>query len=917
MLTIGQLTFSSPWVLAAFVAIPLIWWLLKITPPAPLRVAFPAVRLLFGLRTPEQTPAHMPWWLMLLRLVLAALAILALAHPLLNPGARLLDSGPLIIAVDDDWSAAARWKAREDTLTELVAEAERRNRAVMLVTTAQADDSVRQTTPSFLNVADARRQIQALKPKPWPADRRNAAAVLDRLNLGERAEVVWLSNGVAGDEEAFARALARYGPVRVLADSALELPIYLAAPKTDGPYLNLRVVRATKAGERQMWVRATGEDGQLIARERLRLVRGSATADVELNVPSEARNKIVRLDVEDERSAAATFLLDERWRRRPVGLVSGDAVESAQPLLSSLFYLERALDPFAEIRTGSLRELLDQDLAVLMVSDIGQIIGPERDKLVKWLDRGGVLVRFAGAKLALNVDDLAPVRLRGGGRTIGGAMAWARPAQLAPFGETSPFYGLSTPEDVRVQRQVLAEPSLDLADKVWARLVDGTPLVTSEVRGRGRLVLFHVTANPDWSNLPLSGLFVEMLRRIVSLSHGISTHGGNATLPPLAALDGFGKLGGPPPTAQSIKLADIATTRVSPAHPPGFYGPPDARRAVNLAPSISGFAAIESLPSGVERATYGRTQEVDLKPWLLLSALLLALIDIVASLWLRGSLATRRLGRAVIGAILLLSLAHPAVAQQATPPARTAVGPDKFALESSLETRLAFISIGVPEIDNMTRAGLVGLGDILTKRTAVEPAAPVAIDIERDEIAFFPLVYWVVDERQTALSKQAAAKIDQFLKTGGILVLDTRDQGTSTPILGGSGGSPAMNRLRQLLRLLDLPPLAVVPEDHVLARSFYLMSEFPGRWAGGKVWAERHGGGVNDGVSSIVIGSNDWTAAWAIGEDGRPLAPTVPGGERQREMAYRFGVNLVMYALTGNYKADQVHIPSILERLGQ
>jgi hypothetical protein len=108
-----------------------------------------------------------------------------------------------------------------------------------------------------------------------------------------------------------------------------------------------------------------------------------------------------------------------------------------------------------------------------------------------------------------------------------------------------------------------------------------------------------------------------------------------------------------------------------------------------------------------------------------------------------------------------------------------------------------------------------------------------------------------------------------------------------------------------------------VPADHILTKAFYLTQEFPGRFAGGRVWVERHGRGSNDGVSPIIIGGNDWAAAWAIDPEGRAVHAVVPGGQRQREMAYRFGVNLVMYALTGNYKADLVHVPALLERAGQ
>jgi hypothetical protein len=74
--------------------------------------------------------------------------------------------------------------------------------------------------------------------------------------------------------------------------------------------------------------------------------------------------------------------------------------------------------------------------------------------------------------------------------------------------------------------------------------------------------------------------------------------------------------------------------------------------------------------------------------------------------------------------------------------------------------------------------------------------------------------------------------------------------------------------------------------------------------------------GRADGVSSIIIGSNDYAAAWAVDENGQAALPGVPGGDSQREFAWRTGVNIVMYALTGNYKADQVHVPALLERLG-
>ena len=102
-----------------------------------------------------------------------------------------------------------------------------------------------------------------------------------------------------------------------------------------------------------------------------------------------------------------------------------------------------------------------------------------------------------------------------------------------------------------------------------------------------------------------------------------------------------------------------------------------------------------------------------------------------------------------------------------------------------------------------------------------------------------------------------------------------------------------------------------------MTKAFYLMQDFPGRYDGGTLWIDTEGTLANDGVARVVIGANDWAAAWALDRNGRPYFAAVPGGERQREMAFRFGINLVLYSLTGNYKADQVHVPFILERLGQ
>jgi hypothetical protein len=911
MLALGSFAFAAPWLLVALAALPVIWWLLRVTPPAPRRIAFPAIRLLLGLRPREETPARTPWWLILLRTVLAALVIIALAHPLLNPRAHLSGSGPLVLVIDDGWAAARDWTQRQQTAAELLAESEREGRAVILLTTAPlvSDEPPPPLTP--VRAADARAAVQSLQPKPWPGDRKAALARLKALPVQPATGSIWIADGVEdGGVAALAAYLADQGTLRYIAADPGDAPRLLAPGDGSKPGTgeltarDLAVVVETlpAPGPRPVTVRASAEDGALLAREAATIEPGESRALVRLPMPAELRNRMSRIEIEGDQSAGGVLLTDERWRRRPVGIAAA-ASAGSQPLLSENYYLERALGPFTEIRRGSATDLLKRELAVLVFADSGPDSPQEEQAIEKWLEAGGMILRFAGPRLVDQQDNLLPVRLRRGGRTIGGALSWEKPARLAGFAADSPFAGLAVPSDVTVSRQVLAEPDLDLAGKTWARLADGTPLVTAEKRGKGWIVLVHTTANAEWSNLSLSGLFVEMLRRIIGMSEGIS-EAGEAALPPLEILDGFGRLQRAPAAARPIAGSEIATAASSPRHPPGFYGTADMRRALNLSTGIGALKPIAELPAGVAHENFATSPETDLRPSLLVAAVLLALIDLLIAYGLRGLL--RRRPAQIAAGLLLAALFAPGAAR----------ADDNFVIRATSDLRLAYIQSGNSSVDAVSRAGLEGLTAMLNRRTAAETAEPLAVDIESDDLIFFPLLYWPVTAEQRPPSAAAAERINRYLETGGTILFDTRDAGEQTPGAYGSAGfSEAM--LRRLAQGIKIPPLVPVPPDHVLTKSFYLMHEFPGRWNSGQVWIEPVEDRVNDGVAGVIIGGNDWAGAWAIDAQGRPAYAVVPGGEPQREQAFRFGINLVMYVLTGNYKSDQVHVPAILERLGQ
>ncbi|MEK9968517.1 MAG: DUF4159 domain-containing protein, partial [Ferrovibrio sp.] len=840
----------------------------------------------------------------------------------LTPHAASRSGQALELVLDDGGTAAPRWRETLARADELLENAERDGRPAVLITTAAPASGNAMQPSQMMPAADLRPLVAGLQPKSWRSDRAALVQSLLQVRLPESADVVWISDGLRESESGeatytLAEYLQRLGPLSVIsAPGDTTLALLPPASTAQGDTVILRR-SANVSAEQDLTLRAVTDQGRVLSRETMHFAARAETATLKLDLPSELRNQLARLEIEEQPSAGTVQLLDDRWRRRPVGLVTGGAVETRQPLLGDLFYLERALGPYAELRSAPVAELLQRDIAVVVLADVAHVVASETRQLEQWIERGGVLLRFAGPRMAEATDGLLPVRLRQGSRQLGGALSWSQPQRLGATPETSPFYGLGGSDEVTVSRQVLAEPEAQLGDKTWLRLEDGTPLVTATQRGKGWLILVHTTANTLWSDLALSGFYVDMLRKVIDLSQGVAGTGETADtpLPPLGVLDGFGRAVEPGPAVQPIPPRALASTIPGPRHPPGWYGRLDSRQALNAANADTKLLPVTNWPAGVTQLRLDAVNsEMHLLPWLLGAALLLFLADWLIGLGLRGLLpplrrtATAAIAIGILGGAMLA--AGPSEAQSRR---STVSAADEFALRASLDLRLAYVVTGQADVDQMSRAGLYGLTEVLYRRTSIEAAEPLGVNLEADEISLVPFLYWPIIPQQQPLSDAALRRIDQFMKTGGMILFDTRDQAMG---LSGTAASPNTDKLRQLLARLDIPPLMPVPDDHVLTKAFYLMQDFPGRYTGGTLWVERNPGGDKDGVTSIVIGSHDFAAAWAIDSNGRPLAVTVPNLPRQREFAYRFGVNLMMYTLTGNYKADQVHVPALLERLG-
>ncbi|KAA3451962.1 RNA-binding protein [Mesorhizobium sp. SARCC-RB16n] len=935
------LSFGAPMVLWGLLALPVIWWLLRLTPPKPQTEIFPPLKILALVLRREETPQRSPWWLTLLRLLMAALVVAALAEPVFNPREKLPAEGAaLALVIDNDWASAADWNKRVATAERLINDAGSNGVPVVIAFTAEKPNA--EIGP--FDAAAALDRLRAAKPRPIPTDRpavyARVAGVLESL---PGTSVAVLADGLAarGDEAAFNTLLSKNAArvVWAVADRLSLTGLTSADNQVDG--FALTAIRAPgDPAPAQVTAGAFDDKGRRIADATLTFAPGEATATGTMAVPFELRNDFASIALDGERHAGAVRVLDESSKRRRVGLLSQAEADQAQPLLSPLYYIRRALQPFADLvepssadLANAIPQILDQKPAMIVMADIGTIPAQVRQRLVDWVDNGGTLVRFAGSRLAAagNDDDLLPVRLRTGERSLGGALSWTSPQPVTEFPKAGPFADLAPPTEVTVTRQVLAEPTPDIVERTWAALADGTPLVTGLKKGKGTLVLFHVTPEATWSNLPISGSFVEMLRRIVQLSRNQGAAIANAeaaatSLAPYRMIAADGSLVPPTPDARPL-VPGAGALPVTFENPPGLYGSETGVFAHNLLDAASTFEPLArpQVTVPVTTVQYALDESRNLKGSLVAAALLLMLLDTLAVLWMGGlfSRRPRRAGAAATTAAMLIALGalfgHADVAR-----ADDAKPGDQVAIEAISKTRIAYVLTGVPGVDSISRAGLEGLTRFLIEKTALEPGAPAGVDISKDELSFYPLIYWPIDPAAPMPSQAAIARIDAYMQQGGTVLFDTRDQFANG--IGADSTSPATERLRDILGNLNVPPLEPVPSDHVLTKSFFILPEFPGRFAGSPLWVEASLEASNadnrpvrtgDGVSPIMITANDFAGAWAVDENGDPLLPTVPNDPMQRVYALRAGVNIMMYMLTGNYKSDQVHVPILLERLGQ
>jgi hypothetical protein len=597
--------FTAPFILLGLAVLPPLYWLLRLTPPTPRRIAFPPVAFLHDLATTNRTPQRLPPFILWLRLTILALIIIGLAGPAQKPTATLPGHGPILLVIDNDWSTAADWPARLAQAQSLISAAAAQQRSVALLTTAPDPDG----TPPFIigpmAPQAAASTAAALTPYPWPANHTLTAKTLQSATEPTR---LYIANGLVVD----ANFLNLLHPARIFSPNTL--PSLLGDPHLNPDGSLITHLIAGPPGQTLLAKTATGAT--------LASAPFDAQGNATITLPPALNNQVAALTLAGPPTAGSTALLDASTRTILIGLTAGGQ-NAETPFLGPLYFLKRALPPGSQTATGSLNSLIGQHPGLIILADTS-LTQAEQDAATAYLTQGGILLRFAGPLTAAAPDNLTASPLLAGDRSLGGTLSWTTPQALAPF--TGPLASLTPDPRVTITRQLLANPATLDPAAIWAKLSDGTPLILGKPIGQGVLVNILTTANTAWTSLALSGLFPQLLATIAQLSHP-DPHNATAPLALQSELTALGTLTAPTTTATLTPTAQISATM-----PPGLYGANGTTLALNLGSHIPAplLANLNATPLN------GTTAPATFGPSLIAAALALLCIDLLVSLFLRG-----------------------------------------------------------------------------------------------------------------------------------------------------------------------------------------------------------------------------------------------------------------------------------------
>jgi hypothetical protein len=890
MLKIGFLQIANAWALLPLLALPIIYLVSKLIPPKPKTIHFPALMFLKGLDAKSSNMQTAPLWVKILRIIAIFALVFGLSAPFISSSpVKIANDKKILIIIDDGWSNAARFEEIKSKATEIIKSyaplgTENTQFSVLISSAPNNEQIIAQQSQDALDF------IKKLEPKAYiPSHEANFAKI---FALKDSFAIYYFSDGLkhnSSDEMLENLAKIAIGKFHIDLPANKIAALSEIKQNADGFAYQYKSIGRPKDIE----VEFLSKDGEIFASSHGSNGHGSVI------LPDNLSRRVAFAKIRGENTAGGTYILNATNLRPLIGIENLNQTE--EPLISDKYYIKTAAKMLGDVVEGEIDRILPSRPNAIIIGDRSGFSPNDERTLLSYMRGGGTIIRFIGPlALGKENDPIITGALAHAPKIMAGSFSWNN-AQIAPSEAESPLFGMETNNDAR-PRLVAVFESPPQNTEIWARLQDKTPFISRKKIGEGQLVMIHTTASPAWSEIAFSATQIQFLRRILQTSQaqGIdaNTRPPNAPMYGQTILNAYGEIGQIAPDAKPILPKDTLPKISNQEYNPGIYSGGGSILFLQAANQDLNLSPINLQNIRFETMNNIQNNLFLLRPYFLVFGFLALLLDSLIAI-MGADIFNRFKKPATTNIILLALIVLPFLPLQAK---AQAINDDMA---------MAYILTPDQRTNAKAKAGLEGLAQALNARTNVHSSRVVGIDPSKDELALYPIIYWLLPDNITPANLATNRALNAYMQNGGILFIDTKG--------AGRDANNARALTQSALRGLVVPPLEQVPQGHVLGRSFYLLMGFPGRFANSKLWVANSASmnaSANDGVSPIIIGDGDWAAAWAGGPHDTAQA-AIEGGDLRRETAFRVGINIYIYALTGQYKADQIHVPAILNRLGQ
>ena len=895
MIFSSKIFFTYPLVLFAFLLLPFIWKFLKTVPPSPKLKKFPGIVFLAKYKSMDHKPEKNSNLIIFLRLFLISTIILGFSQPQIIKSNDDIVSN--LIIIDNSKFSSIAWRSTINKITELILENNNEQNNFSIITSTE----LAKNDLFYLhekNASETLESISNLKPLSWNP---NYLLLKEKINNFKKKfdNIYWFTEPIDFKHKKNLFENLNQNNIKVFNIDKEKIPPIIKFKKQQNDTFNFEIFHPLKIFN-EVTIDCYSLDGKLLFKNSFStdLIKKQDfyVSEVKLEVPLNLKNKIDYFKFNNINSSSTKIFLSETQKKKTVGIVETNQNFQNLNLDSGNYFVKKALKTNFKVKKQDLKEILDKEIKLLFIDDQSINYDESNERLEKWISEGGTLVKFGGENFIKNIKSQSHQKLRsafsltGKKISVKGNLSLKQSLKLSEISNESPLFGLKVPNEIEIKEYIESSPlNFTRNINVWLRLENGTPLISSVSQSKGQIIFFHIPCNTDWSNLTLSYFFVDILQKIVDQSKGIKLKGERA-LKPFKNLDALGELIDPSPQSLNIpNINKLKTLKINYNYPPGLYKDIYGIYALNSENSSQFEFKLLNFDDNVSFYQKYNEKNINLKDTLFILSIFLFITDTIITLFLRQLVNFKQLNFFFF--CLSAFLSYELVAE-------------KIKISEISENKIGYILNGNPEIDKVSYNGLKTLSGIITQKTAAIFTDPKSIDLKNDKLFSFPLIYWVTDTRVRALPK----KIKQYINDGGLLLIDCKLNEDEIII------DKCLERFETLLESNFPGKLEMLDKSHAIAKSFYLLQDFPGR-RNEPVFFLKSNSIKFDNASSVIFGINDWAGAWAKKNKEDFLLPILENNSNQRKSSFRFGLNLLIYSLTGNYKTDQVHVPEILKRM--